>query len=375
MRVVVTVPWGERLGGAEAILQTLLDGSRDMGHEVELVFFTAGPWPSRLAESGFVVSIIKAGRMRELHKWAPTVIRLARLLGDRKPDVILNWSAKTQLYGSPAAVLAGMKDRLIWWQQVIPDGGWLDRCATALPATAIGCYGDAATEAQARLRPSRPTFVVQPGVSAQHPDSSKVHLDIPSDESVIGIVGRLQPWKGQDRLLRAHAALRARGQSVHTLIVGGDAYGLSPEYAESISALIGELQLNGEVTMTGHVDDARPYIREMDVLVNASDPEPFGIVLLEAMAVGVPVVAVDSGGPAEFIENGRTGRLARSGEPSDLVEALEPLLESSELRRTIGEAGREQYEREFTDVAMRKRFFDCLGTVIRDKNKLESLGR
>ena len=80
--------------------------------------------------------------------------------------------------------------------------------------------------------------------------------------------------------------------------------------------------------MTGQVPDAGPYIEQMDILVNASDPEPFGIVLLEGMARGVPVVAVDSGGPAEFIEDGRTGVLARSGEPDALADALEPLLAS-----------------------------------------------
>ena len=105
--------------------------------------------------------------------------------------------------------------------------------------------------------------------------------------------------------------------------------------------------------MTGQVQDAGPYIEQMDILVNASDPEPFGIVLMEAMARGVAVVAVDSGGPAEFIEDGRTGVLARSGEPAALADALEPLLASAELRERIAQAGRETFLGEFTDAAMR----------------------
>ena len=109
--------------------------------------------------------------------------------------------------------------------------------------------------------------------------------------------------------------------------------------------------------MTGQVPDAGPYIERMDILVNASDPEPFGIVLLEGMAHGVAVVAVDSGGPAEFVENGRTGVLARSGEPEALADALEPLLASPALRQTLGAAGRERFTEEFTDAAMRERFF------------------
>jgi glycosyltransferase involved in cell wall biosynthesis len=102
----------------------------------------------------------------------------------------------------------------------------------------------------------------------------------------------------------------------------------------------------------------------MDVLVNASDPEPFGIVLLEAMSRGVAVVAVDSGGPAEFITDGETGVLARSGEPAALADALEPLLGSSERRASLARAGRESFLRDYTDVAMRKRFFDALELVL-----------
>ncbi len=102
----------------------------------------------------------------------------------------------------------------------------------------------------------------------------------------------------------------------------------------------------------------------MDILVNASDCEPFGIVLLEGMARGVAVVAVNSGGPAEYVEDGRTGVLARSGEPRALADALEPLLASPELRRALGEAGRERYAEEFTDAAMRERFFGRLRELI-----------
>jgi glycosyltransferase involved in cell wall biosynthesis len=363
VRILITLPWGQRLGGAEAMLQAVLDGAHETDHQLEPVFFEQGPWPAELSEAGFRVEVLSAGRLRQLHRWTATVTELARIFRARQPDLILNWAAKTQLYGAPAAVLAGMSDRVLWWQQGIPTGDWIDRCATALPARAIGCYSAAAARAQARLFPSRPTFVVSAGASVAGARSERAVPErpaleqLPSGVPVVGLVGRLQPWKGQDRLLEAHALLRARGHSLHTLIVGGDAYGLSPEYAASLAPLIGRLGLADAVTMTGQVPDAGPYIERMDVLVNASDPEPFGIVLLEGMARGVAVLAVDSGGPAEFVEHGGTGVLATSGEPRALADALEPLLESSALRSELGAAGRERFMRDFTDVALRERFF------------------
>ena len=363
MRIVITVPWGERLGGAEAMLQGVLEGRGEGENELEPVFFQDGPWPRELRAEGFRVEVISAGRLREAHRWLATVRRLARLYRDRRPDVILNWSAKTQLYGSPAAIIARMTDRVVWWQQAIPERSWLDGSATLLPAAAIGCYSQVSVRAQARLFPARRTFAVAAGSPVPDPDERPATLDLPADVPIVGLVGRLQPWKGQDQLLRAQAILHERGHRMHTVIVGGDSYGLSPEYAASLEPLARSLGLAGAITMTGEVPDAGPYIRRMDVIVNASDPEPFGIVILEGMARGVAVVAVNSGGPAEFVQNGVTGMLARSGRPEDLADALEPLLLSPQRREEIGRTGRERYLEEYTTAAMRRRFFAELQAV------------
>jgi glycosyltransferase involved in cell wall biosynthesis len=343
------------------MLQAVLDGAAEHGHELELVFFEPGSWPEELLRAGFRVDVIPARRLRHAHRSVATTVRLARIFRRRRPDLILNWSAKTQLYGSPAALLAGMTDRVVWWQQAIPSSkSWLDRCATMLPAIAIGCYSKAAAEAQLQLFPSRPVFVVNAGAPIAAAPPATPPLELPADVPVVGLVGRLQPWKGQDRLLQAQALLRERGYPFHTVIVGGDSWGLSPDYAASLPTLIDRLGLGQAVTMTGQVPDAGPYVYLMDVLVNASDPEPFGIVLLEGMARGVAVVAVDSGGPAEFVEDGTTGMLARSGEPPALADALEPLLASVALRERVALAGRERFLRDFTDAALRARFFEQL---------------
>ena len=132
---------------------------------------------------------------------------------------------------------------------------------------------------------------------------------------MIGIVGRLQPWKGQHRFWKALAELRSRGYDVHGLMVGGDAFRLSPGYPVELSGLVERLDLGGTVTMTGQVDDPAPLLELMDVAVNASEVEPFGIALLEAMASRVPVVAVGRGGPLDILDRGRCGMLALTGVP------------------------------------------------------------
>jgi glycosyltransferase involved in cell wall biosynthesis len=321
------------------------------------VFFENGGWVSELREQGLRVTVIPAGRLRDARRYIGAVRALAGLLRERQPDALVNWMAKTQLYGSPAAVLAGMARRVVWIQHMIPRRGGIDSLATLLPASAVGCCSQAAASAQRRLWPTRRTFVVGAGSPAPRADERPAQLRLPPDVPVVGMVGRLQPWKGQDRLLRAQAILRQRGRPVHSLIVGGDSHGFSPEYAASLEPLAGELGIADAVTFTGEVPEAGPFIERMDVLVNASEPEPLGLVIVEGMARGVPVVAVDAGGPRELIEQGRTGGLASSGAPQALADALEPLLDSAELRASMGSAGRARFAAEFTTAALRRRFF------------------
>jgi glycosyltransferase involved in cell wall biosynthesis len=354
------------------MLATILAGSRSCGHEIELVFFEDGSWPAELAAAGYRVEVLPAGRLRELHRLGLTMLRLARLLRRRRPDLIVNWIAKSQLYCAPAAVLAGMPGRVVWWQHEIASGHWMDRLATLLPAAAVGCSSEAAARAQERLRPHRRTFVVWPGTAT--PPAAAPGSGLPAFAAegvpVVGIVGRLQPWKGQDRLLRAHRLLRDRGLRLHTVIVGGDAHGLSSEYAASLPGLVKELGLEDEVTLTGQVPDPGPYIERMDILVNASDPEPFGIVLLEAMARGVPVVAVASGGPLEIVINGETGVLAGTGEPAALAEALGGLLQDGARRRAaLGQAGQRRFTEHFTEQAMRERLFSRFQDLVDQRGR------
>src|SRR5258708_29239255 len=195
-----------------------------------------------------------------------------------------------------------MADRVVWWQRAIPPRtGWLDRVATRLPATAIFCYSQAAARAQAELPPVRPTYIVNAGAPMPESHGGPGPLELPGDVPIVGLVGRLQPWKGQDRLLRAQALLRERGLEMHLVIVGGDAWGLSSDYAASLAGLVTELHLDGAATATGQVPDAGPYIEQFDVLVNPSDPEPFGIVLLAGMSPPASLIGLAPAGPPHLL--------------------------------------------------------------------------
>lgn len=130
------------------------------------------------------------------------------------------------------------------------------------------------------------------------------------------------------------------GCRAHGLVVGGSAHGFSPGYEHELHELIPRLRLRGWVTMVGHVPDARPFIATMDLLLSASAMEPFGIVLLEGFAQGVPVVAVSDAGPREIVDHGVTGLLVARPEPELLAAAAHDLLSDDRRRGRMALAAR-----------------------------------
>jgi glycosyltransferase involved in cell wall biosynthesis len=371
MKIVITAPLAERLGGAENMLWTLLRHIDRQRVEPFVVFFQDGPLEKEVAELGIRTAVLRTGRLRHVWRVPLTVYALARILRRERPDVLLNWMAKSQLYGAPAAVLSGLGSDVVWWQHGISQRQWMDRLATLMPARAIACSSRAAADAQKLLRPRRRTFVVHPGIdlprgaNRAHPKGPP-QLEIPHGRLVIGIVGRLQPDKRQDRVIAAIRTLRDRGHDVHGLVVGGNAWNLAPEYEARLHRLAAELGLDSAVTFTGQVADAIPLIESMDVLVNASMSEGCPLVLLEAMALGIPVVAsATSGGPAEVIHSHSedSGILAPSNDATALADALEQLVTNADLRRRLGEGGRRRFLEHFTADRMARVFEQSLGAL------------
>jgi glycosyltransferase involved in cell wall biosynthesis len=171
-------------------------------------------------------------------------------------------------------------------------------------------------------------------------------LAIPPDAPVVGIVGHIQGWKGQ--LLAVEAVARARRQvpDLRCLVVGG-VHRLGAAYAERVRARSVEPDLAGHVILTGSRRDVYACVDAMDVVLHASDREPFGRVLIEAMAMRRPVIAPREGGPCVIVADGETGLLVPPRDPDALAAAIVELLGDPARRRAMGEAARARVEAVF----------------------------
>jgi glycosyltransferase involved in cell wall biosynthesis len=361
MRVLIVAPWGQALGGAETMLLNLLDHADAAQVSFHVAFLEDGPFVREAAERGAATHVIPSGRLRHLGRFRRTVSQLAELIDSIAPDVVTAWSPKMHLYVSPAVARAKRAPAVAWWQHGVPGRQLLYRFVTLLPTAAVGCSSETSARAQERLWPRRPTFVVHPGIEpvAAHPRARaeiRRELGIPEDAMVVGIVGRLQPLKRQDRFVRAIEQVRRERPDVFGLIVGGDAYGLSPKYAGDVVDLVDDLGLGDFVRITGQVDDVSPYLSAMDVFINASEQEAFGIAVIEAMASGLPVVAVAEGGPLEIVAPGATGILVPTSAPLDLARGLTQVLDDPVERDRLARGGREAFLERFSAVAMADRF-------------------
>jgi glycosyltransferase involved in cell wall biosynthesis len=177
-----------------------------------------------------------------------------------------------------------------------------------------------------------------------------------------GIVGMLLPWKGQDVFLRAAQAVMARVPSARAFVVGDSPEGHAT-FRQELRRLAAELGILDRVVFTGFRRDVADILRILDVVAHTSvAPEPFGRVIVEAMAMGKPVVASRAGGPLEIIEDGRTGFLVTPGDVQALAARIVTLLQDRPLADRIAEAGR----REVTDRFSARRHAELVQSVYAD---------
>jgi glycosyltransferase involved in cell wall biosynthesis len=161
----------------------------------------------------------------------------------------------------------------------------------------------------------------------------------------VGMIGRIARWKGQHIFVEAFSKASLPGDA-RALVVGAPLFGPDEEeYLAELHELVRARGLGGRVRFTGFVDDAASVLDELDALVHASSiPEPFGQVVVEGMAAGVPVIAAGAGGPLELIADGIDGLLCPPGDVAALAACLTRLGEDSGLRHRLGAAGRKRAE-------------------------------
>ena len=356
------------LGGAELALLRMVRRVDAARFDCRVLLFSDGPLVAQLREAGIATDLLplsykvvntsrhQAGgalfRFHEVWATASQVWRVARFIRANRIDLVHTHSLKANLIAGLASRLAGRS--CIWHLHMsLTDGympPWLAKIFRFLTRSVPGYLiaNSHYTLCSVAVAGSRPSWVIYPGI---HLEEFAPPAPTPSQErhhATVGIIGRISSTKGQDIFLRTAARVLQRFPTVRFQVIGS-AFFNDLVYEEEIHRLAESLGIAASVEFISFVSNVAARLHGLDIFVLASTtPEPFGQILVEAMAAGKPVVATNAGGVPEIVTHGQNGLLVPPGDVDQLAEAIHRLLSHPEQTSEMARRGQERVAERFT---------------------------
>ena len=336
-------------GGAERFVSTALQFLDRDRYEPGLALLR-DDIAYRLAE-GVPVAVVGPSGKSHPWTWPATIVRLARLIDEWKPDVVLSAFAHYNRLACEAIALSNTSPR--WIARVAVDPTWDDRGYLKLwssrayrRAGQVMANSKGLAEALPRQYPSlagrvRTLYNPTDFREIDRLSKEKPVLKLPHKPTVIS-VGRLNKQKRHDLLLRSFAMAAKKVDAC--LVILGDG-----KLRSSIEDEIRALSLQESVLLPGFQDNPYAVLARCDLFVLSSDYEGLPNALIEAQGIGLASVSTDCPyGPSEIIDPGKTGLLGPTGDVDKLAAAIVELLEAPDTRRAMGDAARQRARHKFS---------------------------
>jgi glycosyltransferase involved in cell wall biosynthesis len=352
--------------GASRCMERVFGRFSQDGHEVHAVLPQRGPLAEILEARGITVHIHSrlavidraqfrsfAGIVRFALFFPISVLWLIALVLRLRIDLI---HTNTVVMPSPALAAFFTGRSHVWHvRELLGEFGWLftpyQHYIHFLSSAIVAI--SRCTRDQFRPRLREKVYVIYDGLdestAAADPADIQAFRELfPSRSMLVGVVGRIK-WhrKGQEVLVRAADLLRAHHPDVHYVVVGSASPG-NEHHEVRLRELITAAGLDDAVTLTGDTQNPASVFAALDIVVVPSiQPEPFGCVVIEAMAAGTPVIGSRCGGIAEQIVDGVSGSLFCPGSAEDLAEALHRFLTDPQFRQHAAEQGLRRVRNKF----------------------------
>ena len=357
-RTILYIDHATALGGAERSLLLLLQ-HLDRTRFRPLLATNPGPLADAAASlqiPGFAIP------MPALRRQPAAILRLwtgaralTRVIHRERVDIVHSNVMRASFYAAIASKLT--RRPLVWHVRDIHTEKWYIWLMSRLAQRTISV-----SDAAARPLHTSQLAVIHNGVDLPEFDPSlidattfKAQLGVPADTPLVGIIGRIRPWKGQQYFLAAASEVARLVPAARFLIVGGTIFPAKEDYLGQLRRVARDYGIADRVIFTGHRHDVPEILAALDVLVHCSDAEPFARVVIEGMAMAKPIVAFADGGTPEAVLHRETGLLVAPGDVPALAGAIERILQDEPLRRDMGKKGRARVEAMFTAEQMTRK--------------------
>lgn len=363
-KTVLYLNHSSQMSGAEASLHALLKGLRqiDAPFEPFVALPGDGPFATELREENWNVSFAPLRRlqrprgiidgMASLLHVLQTAPHICRLVDKSGAALIHSNSTTAHLVGG---VAAERTNRPALWH--CRDLISLDRIAPQLASKAtrvVAISACVASQLEKDGVPHEKIVVIYNGLDPEqwrpNVDSQlRETLSVPNDTFIFGIVGQLVPWKNHVDFIEAAAKVMQQDgmENVRFVSIGGDLFGEHSDYISELRSLVKKHDLTEHFNFIPRQNDAVDAISALDCLVHPASDEPFGRVLMEAMALEIPVIAVSENGPLEIVTHGHDGLLVKPHSPDELATEMTRVFRDAELRKHLGENGRATVQEKF----------------------------
>ena len=370
------VPFSDIGGSEQVVLDHLrcLDRSR---YEPVLVSLRPGDIVEAAQRMAVKVYALHSHKTRELNRVAQAIAQLSAIMKREKIDLVFANQGSMLLYCGLAA--APLRTPVIW---MVYD-----------PLKGSGAFERAFVMAQQRIRPSwlisiseetlRSYLGAYPKIGNRHsvivPGTDPEFLEAGADgrrarqalqilegAPIFATIARLQSSKGHLHLIAAIPHVLERFPNARFIIVGDTQFSIEPEYKASILQAIKDAGVEIAVRMTGYVSDEqkRDILAAATAVVHPATWEPFGIAIIEGMAVGKPIVAAESTGASRIVEDGRTGYLVALEDSEALAQAMLKILDNPEAASAMGCVGRQRVQAHFHVRQMVRAAEDVFDSVL-----------
>ncbi len=351
MKTVLFMSPTASIGGAERHLMTVCETLPTLGYTPIVIGPPSGPlrpylesiqvryipWAQSGLESGMIFRVL----------WNVLLLRL-RLVGTQIDIVHSNSIFCMYVAAYLGAILR--KPTLIQWADFDTRPGdvqlakWLPNVHVVAVSRAIRHTLETAGLPPAKLTCRYPTSPT-PSAPPTHRTDIALEFGLPMDTHWVAITGRIDTWKGHRYAIEAVATLT---HPVTLVILGNELTWTTDPLVPQLTALAATLGIENRVVFTGHILQPERLVQHADIVLCPSDYEPFGLVATEAMALSKPVIASQTGGFYETVQDGITGYLVPPKSSQAIAERLTTLIDNPDLRLTMGRAAFQRYNQLFS---------------------------